>query len=63
MSQRIEAARNMLRYSSLAYDEIASTLAFSSQSHFIQVFKKEVGCTPREYRTRVDQHEDEFEVQ
>ena len=63
MSQRIEAARNMLRYSSLAYDEIASTLAFSSQSHFIQVFKKEVGCTPREYRIRADQHEDEFEVQ
>ena len=48
--KRMEAARNMLRYSDMSYVEISQTLAFSSQSHFIQVFKKETGMTPRQYR-------------
>ena len=48
---RMEAAKNMLRFSSFPYDEIASILAFSSQSHFIQVFKKATGITPKAYRT------------
>ncbi len=61
MSKRIEAAENMLRYSNFAYDEIASILAFSSQSHFIQVFKKAVGCTPREYRMNIGLRQPEFE--
>lgn len=52
-SQRIEAAKNMLRFSDFSYSLIATTLAFSSQSHFIRVFKQQVGCTPKEYR---DQH-------
>lgn len=49
-SKKIEAARNMLRYSDYPYADISSTLAFSSQSHFIRVFKKHVGCTPKQYR-------------
>ncbi len=61
MGKRIEAAENMLRYSDFAYDEIASILAFSSQSHFIQVFKKAVGCTPREYRMNIGFRQPEFE--
>ena len=48
---RMEAAKNMLRFSSFPYDEIASILAFSSQSHFIQVFKRATGITPKAYRT------------
>ena len=46
----MEAARNMLRFSDIPYSEISATLAFSSQSHFIQVFRKQVGCTPHEFR-------------
>ena len=49
-SKKIEAARNMLRYSDYSYADISSILAFSSQSHFIRVFKKHMGCTPRQYR-------------
>ena len=50
--KRIEAAKNMLKYSSIPYAEIAAILAFSSQSHFSRVFREEVGVTPREYRAR-----------
>ncbi|EMF0507061.1 AraC family transcriptional regulator [Enterococcus hirae] len=32
-------------------DEISHLLAYSSQSHFIQVFKKVAGCTPKEYKS------------
>ena len=52
LSKRMEAARNMLRYSDMSYAEISQVLAFSSQSHFIAVFKKVNGCTPKEYRMR-----------
>ncbi len=50
--KRMEAARNMLRYSDYTYAEISSILVFSSQSHFIRVFKKYEGCTPKQYRNR-----------
>ncbi|MBQ8088719.1 MAG: helix-turn-helix transcriptional regulator [Clostridia bacterium] len=50
LNKRMEAARNMLRFSDIPYSEISATLAFSSQSHFIQVFRKQVGCTPHEFR-------------
>lgn len=49
-SKKLEAARNMLRYSEYSYADIASILAFSSQSHFIRAFKQHIGCTPRQYR-------------
>ena len=40
----------MLKYSEYNYAQISSYLAFSSQSYFIKVFKKETGYTPKEYR-------------
>ncbi|MFR8088955.1 MAG: helix-turn-helix transcriptional regulator [Lachnospirales bacterium] len=47
--QRVEAARNMLRFSRFSYADIASILTFSFQSHFTQVFKKCTGVTPRAF--------------
>lgn len=41
----------MLKYSDASYAEIASMLAFSSQSHFTKVFRENTGFTPKEYRT------------
>jgi len=48
--KRIEAAENMLKYSEFSCLEIADYLCFSSESHFIQVFRKLTGYTPRRYR-------------
>jgi len=47
---KIEKAKNLLQYSDYNLVDIASYLAFSSQSHFIQVFQKSTGQTPHKYR-------------
>ncbi|MCR5593937.1 MAG: AraC family transcriptional regulator [Saccharofermentans sp.] len=49
---KIEIAENMLRHLDDSSLEIANYLGFSSQSHFIQVFKKQTGMTPEEYRKK-----------
>lgn len=52
LSKRMEAAQNMLKFSDYSYAEIAAILAFSSQSHFIRVFRAQTGYTPKEYRNK-----------
>ena len=49
---KVKAASNMLLYSEMTPLDIALALSFSSQSHFIKVFKEETGYTPAEYRKR-----------
>lgn len=51
--EKIKAAANMIRFSDYSYSEIAEYFGFSSQSHFIQCFKKIMGVTPKEYRKKV----------
>lgn len=51
--KKIEHAQNLIKYSNYSFIEIANYLSFSSQSHFIQIFEKHVGMTPKKYR---DQH-------
>ena len=48
---KIEKAKNLLQYSEYNIVEISNYLAFSSQSHFIQVFQKKTGVTPHKFRT------------
>lgn len=50
--KKIEKAQHLLKYSDYSLIEIANYLAFSSQSHFIQTFKKSVGLTPKKYRDK-----------
>jgi len=50
--KKIEAAENMLKYSDFSCLNIGNYLAFSSQSHFIQVFRTKTGLTPQDYRKR-----------
>lgn len=48
--KRIEAAENMLKFSDYSCLEISDYLCFSSESHFISIFKKHTGYTPKNYR-------------
>lgn len=50
--KRIESAENMLKYSDYSCIEISNFLCFSSESYFIQIFKKQTGITPKEYRRK-----------
>ena len=48
--KRIQAAENMLKFSEYSFIDISNYLCFSSESHFIQTFKKQTGYTPKVYR-------------
>lgn len=48
--QKIDIAKNLLRFSDYSMIDIANRLSFSSQSHFIQQFREIVGMTPKKYR-------------
>lgn len=48
--KKIEKAQNLLKYCDYSLISIANYLSFSSQSHFTQVFQKQVGMTPKKYR-------------
>lgn len=50
--QKIEKATHLLRYSDKSVIDIANYLAFSSQSHFIQIFESYTGLTPKKYRDK-----------
>lgn len=50
--QKIDVAKNLLRFSDYSMIDIANRLAFSSQSHFIQQFREAVGMTPKKYREK-----------
>ena len=50
VKQKIDEAKRLLRYSRKSAADIAFYLGFSSQSHFIRVFRKYVSLTPNEYR-------------
>lgn len=52
LEKKMEAAKNLLRFSDYSIIEIANRLSFSSQSHFIQEFRKSTGITPKKYRDK-----------
>jgi len=47
---RLERAKQLLKKTNLQIIEIAAEVGFNSQSHFITLFKKQVGITPLQYR-------------
>ena len=51
---RIDAAKQRIMAENGSMLQIALELGFSSQSHFIKVFRQYVGITPSEYRRRVN---------
>lgn len=48
--EKVRQAKELLLYSSYSCSEIAALLCFSTQSHFLSAFKREVGMTPAKYR-------------
>ena len=50
MTQKIDEAKRLLRYSEKSFASISIYLGFSSQSHFTKVFKKYTETTPFEYK-------------
>ena len=54
--RRIEAGTEALLGSGGSIAGIAYACGFSSASHFTEVFRKKMGCTPREYRTERKAH-------
>lgn len=47
---KIDEAKRMLDVTTLSAAQVSEYLAFSSQSYFQNVFKKNAGCTPKEFR-------------
>jgi AraC family transcriptional regulator len=50
MRERVEEAKTMLVESKLSSSQIALTIGFSSQSHFVKVFRRFAGVSPKQYR-------------
>ena len=56
---KINEAKELIRYTDRSFIDISSYLGFSTQSHFIKVFKKVTGKTPRAYRELANLDEEE----
>lgn len=50
LSVRIEKARQYLEETNLKVGEIASAVGFSAQQRFNDIFRKQTGMSPSEYR-------------
>ena len=61
-AKKIEKAENLLKFCDYSLIEITNYLSFSSQSHFIQLFKKFTGMTPKKYRDLYSTYPDSAEL-
>lgn len=52
LKEKTQEAKRLLRYSDKSMTAISIYLGFSSQSHFLRVFRKYTGYNPGEYRQR-----------
>lgn len=49
--EKIDTAKSMLLYTDYSVSEISTILCFSSESHFIKIFKQRNGKTPGKFRS------------
>ena len=49
---RVRLASLMLRDTMLPVSEVMTRVGFTDSTHFGRTFRKHLGCTPSEYRTR-----------
>lgn len=50
LQEKIKEAKNIMYYSNLSISEISNHLQFYDESHFIRVFKRICGITPKQYK-------------
>lgn len=50
--RRVEEAEDMLKCTDMEFIDISNYLCFTSHSHFITIFKKYTGMTPKTYRDK-----------
>lgn len=50
----MQEAKRLLRYTAATVTEIADRLCFENASYFIRYFRKQAGCTPRQFRERAE---------
>ena len=50
---RMEKAKELIRGTSMKTAEIAFAVGYKDPHYFSYLFKKTIGCTPREFRARV----------
>lgn len=55
---RISRAKEMIRYSTASFSQIALETGFANVYYFSRMFKKEVGCTPSEYRSAYNEYQE-----
>lgn len=48
----VEMAKNAMLTPNLNTKQIADVLGFQQPQHFLRFFKREIGCTPKEYRVK-----------
>lgn len=53
-SKRISMAEQMIRSTSMQISEIASNVGFYDYNYFSKVFHRKFGCSPREYRKKLE---------
>lgn len=50
LQERVEQAKRLLEANQLSITEVGETVGFSNSSYFGKMFRKYVGCTPKDYR-------------
>lgn len=52
--EKMKEAKNLMKYTSMSYTEIASQLGYSDLSHFTKACRTYEGCTPKQLKLRMD---------
>lgn len=55
LSFRLERSKNLLRETQLSYADVAMQSGFTSLQYMYSVYRREMGCTPVEYRKEGDE--------